>query len=54
MTTVEVPLLPPTSSTWLLSCVLVVWISVAVWFLRPAGGIGPVVVTQDPAPEAGL
>src|SRR5580698_2913145 len=52
--TVDVPLLPPTRSTWLLSCVFVVWISVAVWFLIPVGGTGPVVATQVPAPEAGL
>jgi hypothetical protein len=51
---VDVPLLPPTSSTWLLSWVLVVWISVAVWFLIPPGGTGPIVATQVPAPEAGL
>src|SRR4051794_1627282 len=51
---VEVPLLPPTSSTWLLSCVFVVWISVAVWFLIPPGGTGPIVATHEPAPEAGL
>lgn len=51
---VDVPLLPPTSKTWLFSWLLLVWISVAVWFLRPGGGRGPVVATHEPAPEAGL
>jgi hypothetical protein len=52
--TVPLPLLPPTSSTWLLSWLLLVWISVAVWFFKPGGGSGPVVATQLPAPDAGL
>ena len=36
------------------SWLLLVWISVAVPYRHPAGGIGPVVATQLPEPLAGL
>jgi hypothetical protein len=50
----DVPLLPPTRITLLLSWVFVVWISVAVPKRHPGGGIGPVVALHEPDPDAGL
>ena len=49
-----VPLLPPTMSTWLLSCVFDVWIIVAVPNRQPVGGIGPMVAIPKALERAGL